>query len=321
MKPSLRLMGPIESDDGRRLKRRTLDSLPHVPRVLLIEGPAGVGKIGLAREYAAKLLGEPEKALGRIEAGTQLDYLEPETVTKVDEIRNALDFGVKAPVKCLARVVVLRDVEGLTVQGADALLKTLEEPPPYLHFILTLNDDQLDGLIPTVRSRCVQVYAGRLSPDEMREVVPQVIEKVFSKKPTPEQVEDLMGFCRGVPGRVEFYVRKGAEMRRDLSELLVKLPRVSDWQLMALVKMHLEKDGVEPADWIRVIEDLTYELVCAQSGVNEVFPGMIELADRLGLRVFDIASKSRVLSRRAHLPLKQEHHVLSCLLQIKEAAQ
>jgi len=149
----------------------------------------------------------------------------------------------------------------------------------------------------------------------------ELVQERSGKTPTPEQVEALVSCCRGVPGKVDFYVGRGWKMRRELTELVCKLPRVADWQLMALVDTYLSEEDVGPEDWVGVIEDVTRELVEAQAGVNSVFPGVSDAAQRLGLQVFDIAFKSRVLSRRASGALDMRHQILSCLLQIKEASR
>src|SRR5215210_4809859 len=131
----------------------------------LFTGTRGVGKTTLARILAKCLnceTGVTPQPCGRcstcleIDAGRFVDLLEVDaaTNTKVDEMRQLLETAQYAPSKARYKVYVIDEVHMLSTSAFNAMLKTLEEPPAHLKFILATTDPQK---IPvTVLSRCLQ---------------------------------------------------------------------------------------------------------------------------------------------------------------------
>jgi DNA polymerase-3 subunit delta' len=79
----------------------------------------------------------------------------PSRQIRIDEVRAMLDWAGKTSSRGRGKVVVLHPAEALNLQSANALLKTLEEPAPGTHLVLTVSDASM--LLPTVRSRCQQL--------------------------------------------------------------------------------------------------------------------------------------------------------------------
>ncbi|HXZ92920.1 MAG TPA: DNA polymerase III subunit gamma/tau [Burkholderiales bacterium] len=131
----------------------------------LFTGTRGVGKTTLARILAKCLNCEtgvtPEpcgkcSACQEIDAGRFVDLLEVDaaTNTRVDEMRQLLDTAQYAPTRGRYKVYVIDEVHMLSTSAFNAMLKTLEEPPEHLKFVLATTDPQK---IPvTVLSRCLQ---------------------------------------------------------------------------------------------------------------------------------------------------------------------
>lgn len=131
----------------------------------LFTGTRGVGKTTLARILAkclnceAGLGAEPCgrcSACEEIDGGRFVDLLEVDaaTNTKVDEMRQLLETAQYAPTRGRFKVYVIDEVHMLSTSAFNAMLKTLEEPPEHLKFILATTDPQK---IPvTVLSRCLQ---------------------------------------------------------------------------------------------------------------------------------------------------------------------
>jgi DNA polymerase-3 subunit delta' len=92
------------------------------------------------------------------------------------------------------RTVVIDSADDLEPGGANALLKSLEEPPPSTVFLLVSHAPE--RLLPTIRSRCRVLRLGRLGPDHMEAALRQAIPDA-----TPREIETLASVSGGAPGR------------------------------------------------------------------------------------------------------------------------
>ena len=139
----------------------------------LFTGTRGVGKTTLARILAKCLnceTGVTSRPCGKcsacleIDAGRFVDLLEVDaaTNTKVDEMRQLLETAQYAPTKGRYKVYVIDEVHQLSGHAFNAMLKTLEEPPEHMKFVLATTDPQK---IPvTVLSRCLQFNLKQMPP-------------------------------------------------------------------------------------------------------------------------------------------------------------
>ncbi|MEY3953894.1 MAG: hypothetical protein RLZZ397_774 [Pseudomonadota bacterium] len=76
----------------------------------------------------------------------------PSRVIKIDQVREMIEFSQRTASRQGPKIIWIHPAEALTMESANALLKTLEEPVPGLRFILS--SEHVDALIPTIRSRC-----------------------------------------------------------------------------------------------------------------------------------------------------------------------
>ena len=157
-----------------------------LPPSLIFAGPEGVGKRLTATALAQALNcerpieGEDRRdacgtcaACKRIARGVHADILVIEPgdsgSIKVDQVREAIDRSMYRPFEGRRRVVIVDEADALMPEAQNALLKTLEEPPPASVFVLITN--RPDVLLPTVRSRCQVLRFGPLTPGEVAEVL------------------------------------------------------------------------------------------------------------------------------------------------------
>ena len=139
----------------------------------LFAGTRGVGKTTIARILAKALNCETGvtaapcgecSACREIDEGRFVDLIEVDAAskTKVDDTRDLLDNVQYAPARGRFKVYLIDEVHMLSKSSFNALLKTLEEPPPHVKFLLATTDPQ--KLPVTVLSRCLQFNLTRLTP-------------------------------------------------------------------------------------------------------------------------------------------------------------
>ena len=151
----------------------------------LFTGTRGVGKTTLARILAKALNCESGvsatpcgvcSACQEIDSGRFVDLLEVDaaTNTRVDEMRQLLENAVYAPTRGRFKVYVIDEVHMLSKSAFNAMLKTLEEPPEHVKFILATTDPQK---IPvTVLSRCLQFNLKQMTQSLIAAHLQQVLE-------------------------------------------------------------------------------------------------------------------------------------------------
>lgn len=145
----------------------------------LFAGPDGVGKRLLAEQLGGVLLCGNAPACGvcpschKLGAGTHPDRIEirlPDDRKEIPvaEVRALQARMPYAPHEGKRRIVLLFEAENLSIAAANALLKTLEEPPARTHFVLTTSAPH--ALLPTVRSRCQVVRFAPLSAADLQAI-------------------------------------------------------------------------------------------------------------------------------------------------------
>jgi hypothetical protein len=165
------------------------------PGALLLCGSSEEALERESRHLAARLLcpgDDSDEECGscrRVSAGLHPDFLsvEPEGVQiRVDRVREALVFGAGRPYEAARRVARILRADQLGVEGANALLKSLEEPGQRFRWILTSARPEL--LLPTIRSRCTVAVLAAPGPEVRRRVW---TDRGFSEA----DAADLVLFC------------------------------------------------------------------------------------------------------------------------------
>jgi DNA polymerase-3 subunit delta' len=149
-----------EQEEAVRFLQRVVDGAIKDP--LLLVGPAGTGRRFSVRQAAKQAFGQ---SAVMIDVGTHPDlwYVEPEPgkELKVDVVRDRLDQAQLHPTLVRDRYFILDGADRMSIPAANALLKTLEEPPPSTCFFLLA--ERRHDVLPTIRSRCGLVRYNRLS--------------------------------------------------------------------------------------------------------------------------------------------------------------
>jgi len=151
----------------------------------LFTGTRGVGKTTIARILAKSLNCEKGvtaypcgecAACREIDEGRFVDLIEVDAAsrTKVEDTRDLLDNVQYAPTRGRYKVYLIDEVHMLSSHSFNALLKTLEEPPPHVKFLLATTDPQ--KLPPTILSRCLQFNLKRLPLEQIIDHLMKIVE-------------------------------------------------------------------------------------------------------------------------------------------------
>src|SRR5437899_9017590 len=187
---------------ARKYRPQTFDDLvgqAHVSRTLknavaqnrlahayLFVGPRGIGKTSTARILAKALNCEkgltvnPDNTCDNckeIAAGNSLDVLEIDGASNngVEQVRELRDNVRYAPAKSRFKIYIIDEVHMLTSAAFNALLKTLEEPPPHVKFIFATTEPQ--KVLPTIVSRCQRFDLHRIASNLIAQHLQFIAEK------------------------------------------------------------------------------------------------------------------------------------------------
>ena len=155
----------------------------------LFTGTRGIGKTTVSRILAKSLNcvgpdgqgGVTAEPCGRcgacieIDADRYVDYIELDAASNrgIDEIRDLLERAAYKPSVGRFKVFMIDEAHQLTKESFNALLKTLEEPPDYLKFVLATTDPE--KMLPTVLSRCLQFNLRPMAPEVVHDHLLQVL--------------------------------------------------------------------------------------------------------------------------------------------------
>ena len=176
----------------------------------LFTGTRGIGKTTVSRILAKSLnCTGPDGSGGitatpcnvcsactEIDADRYIDYIELDAASNrgIDEIRDLLERAAYKPAIGRFKVFMIDEAHQLTKESFNALLKTLEEPPEYLKFVLATTDPE--KMLPTVLSRCLQFNLRPMAP----EVVHEHLERVLRAEGVAHDALSLALLARAARG-------------------------------------------------------------------------------------------------------------------------
>jgi len=203
----------------------------------IFAGPRGTGKTTLARLIAktanceSVIDGEPCNKCSScrsIDEGTNLDVIEIDAASNrgIDDIRNLRENVRVAPAFSKFRIFIIDEAHMLTKEASNALLKTLEEPPANIIFILATTE--IEKIPATIRSRTQQFYFQRVSLKQIIDKLQKIIE-IEGIKIDKEAVELIASSAEGSFRDAEslldqLYSFKGKEIKLiDVEQILGKV--------------------------------------------------------------------------------------------------
>ncbi len=243
-----------------------------IPHAWLFSGPRGTGKTSAARILAKMVNGDGKELNLEIEAGNCPDVIEIDAASNrgIDEIRELRDKIKLAPMRAKFKVYIVDEVHMLTTEAANALLKTLEEPPAHAIFVLCTTDPE--KLLETVISRCTRIQFKRPMIAEIMGKLKIVVkgEKLEIRNEELEQIaKAARGSFRDAIKILEQIVLSGRPVAEVLGLLefadpaeFFKILRDEDTKKALEFVNKLVEEGVSPRSFIeRAVEELREQLL------------------------------------------------------------
>ena len=286
----------------------------------LFTGTRGVGKTTVSRVLAKSLncqgldgtggiTAEPCgvcQACTDIDAGRFVDYTELDAASNrgVDEVQSLLEQAVYKPVQGRFKVFMIDEVHMLTNTAFNAMLKTLEEPPEYLKFVLATTDPQKVPV--TVLSRCLQFNLRPMAPETVLEHLGHVLaqENIASE---PQALRLLARAARGsmrdALSLTDQAIAYGGGQLQEAAvrQMLGSADRSHVFRLIEALAQGDGKSVVETSEALRLnglsaaatLEDMS--MVLQRMAVLQAVPDMAE-ADATDPEAAEIARLSSVMS-------------------------
>jgi DNA polymerase-3 subunit delta' len=232
----------------------------------LLAGRAGIGKATLAYRMARHMLAKPHERdpaarsmqvpAGSAAARQVAQLAHPGllvlrrpydlrtkrllSIIPVDEVRRLRGFLGLTAGEGGWRVVIVDSADELNVSAANALLKSLEEPPPRALFLLATS--QPSGLLPTIRSRCRRLDLAPLDGDDVRRAAEAALAAAGLKAPPADKWPQLARLADGSVRAALQLATGGIEIHERVEQIFSRLPAV-DWPALHTLADTLTADA------------------------------------------------------------------------------
>ncbi|OGH13274.1 MAG: DNA polymerase III, subunit gamma and tau [Candidatus Levybacteria bacterium RIFCSPHIGHO2_01_FULL_38_26] len=288
----------LDSEEVRDLLSSVLSS-KDIAHAFLFTGPKGLGKTSAARIVAKAVNCEKRKGVEpcntcdqciSITNGTNIDVLEIDGASNrgIDEVRDLREKIRLAPARARRKVYIIDEVHMLTTEAFNALLKTLEEPPGHVIFVLCTTEPH--KVPATIASRCFHITFKKATVEELVRSFERIVkkEKLEINKEALEFIASLSdgSFRDGSKILEEITLfSKGKKITREFVEEKYKRSNIKD-QVLKMIEFLSEKNAPaglrlvaeiadQGMDFKYIIEQLIselHEMLLAQVGIGESEP-------------------------------------------------
>ena len=233
-----------------------------VHHALMLTGALGIGKATLAYRIARFVLSPPEERISGLLGHDGLNITPGKRTSAqvgalshpgllvvrrsydlknkrfpvqipVEEVRRLRGFLTHSAEGDAWRVIIVDQADEMTISAANALLKSLEEPPARCLYLLV--SSQPGRLLPTIHSRCRRLQLAPLGNESLRDAVAQALDAIGVNVPTDDVWTKVANLSGGSVRRALQIVHCGGlELHDDLAALIASLPRLDRGRLIAL---------------------------------------------------------------------------------------
>jgi DNA polymerase-3 subunit gamma/tau len=306
-----------------RALSNALDS-QRMHHAFLFTGTRGIGKTTIARIFAKSLnceRGQSSNPCGEcaacrdIDAGRFMDMIEIDAAsnTGVDNVRDLIENAQYSPSRGRFKVYLIDEVHMLSKSAFNALLKTLEEPPPHVKFLLATTDP--DKLPVTVLSRCLKFNLKRLLPEQIVGQMRHILEAeqiAFDAEALDELARGADGSLRDGLSLLDQAIAYGAG-KVNAAEVRQMLGSIERGQVFALIESVRTGDGAKlmaqvehlaefAPDFAGVLDDIAAALhrvqIAQLVGAVEGDPRVASLAQALGAEEVQLYYQIATTGRR-----------------------
>jgi len=293
LKYRLQKIEELDLKEVRESLKRIIKS-GKISHAFLFSGPKGSGKTSAAR-ILAKVVNCEKRRKNSIEPcnkceqctlitkGSNLDVIELDAASHrgIDDIRTLRDAVKLAPARAEKKVYIIDEAHMLTTEAANALLKTLEEPPEHVMFILATTNPE--KLTETIRSRTTNILFKKATLAEIERQLGRIIsgEKIKTDKETINLIaESSNGDFREAAKTLEQLVVQGSSFKKDdVEEFLFSRKTLKPENLISFLSRRETKaalaevervvmQGVSMENYIESILRILRVALLAKSGVE-----------------------------------------------------
>lgn len=235
-----------------------------LPHALLFTGKSGIGKKLVAYELAEYIL---QHTSINIELGSHPDIhlIKPEksgAQIKIEQIRELMKKITLSPFSNIAHIVIIDNAEQMNLVSTNSILKTLEEPPGTVYFILIT--EHPDKLLPTIVSRCVKFRFCPLTDNQLR----QVIMSKYSVGETQLKLAILL--AEGSMENIDQIITEAEHnWRHEAMDFIRHLDEYSLTQILGFADKLSQLERAELKEWICYARICLRDIYVMHEGANQ----------------------------------------------------